>query len=140
MSEQQIKETKKSNNQRRRKNYRNSRKNPVKTQQKIQEVKKSDEYKSVQEIVEKLMSVFADLAEDVENCKKVIPVGKAKGIPEFTEHLGNMSGILFALSTINEYFPLTELLPKDVAAAILSIVEDKDMCDFDEGICYDELD
>lgn len=70
MSEQQIKETKKSNNQRRRKNYRNRRKNPVKTQQKIQEVKKSDEYKSVQEIAEKLASVFADLAEDVENCKK----------------------------------------------------------------------
>ena len=140
MSEQQIKETKKSNNQRRRKNYRNRRKNPVKTQQKIQEVKKSDEYKSVQEIAEKLASVFADLAEDVENCKKVIPVGKAEGSPEFTEHLGNMSGILFALSTINEYFPLTELLQKDVAAVILSIVEDKDMCDFDEGICYDELD
>lgn len=139
MSEQQIKETKKSNNQRR-KNYRNRRKNPVKTQQKIQEVKKSDEYKSVQEIAEKLASVFADLAEDVENCKKIIPVGKAEGIPEFTEHLGNMSGILFALSTINEYFPLTELLQKDVAAVILSIVEDKDMCDFDEGICYDELD
>lgn len=139
MSEQQIKETKKSNNQRR-KNYRNRRKNPVKTQQKIQEVKKSDEYKSVQEIAEKLASVFADLAEDVENCKKIIPVGKAEGIPEFTEHLGNMSGILFALSTINEYFPLTELLQKDVVAVILSIVEDKDMCDFDEGICYDELD
>ena len=140
MSEQQIKDTKKSNNQRRRKNYRNRRKNPVKTQQKIQEVKKSDEYKSVQEIAEKLASVFADLSEDVENCKKVIPVGKAEGIPEFTEHLGNMSGILFALSTINEYFPLTELLPKDVAAVILSIMEDKDMCDFDEGFCYDELD
>lgn len=140
MSEQQIKETKKSNNQRRRKNYRNRRKNPVKAQQKIQEVKKSDEYKSVQEIAEKLTSVFADFAEDVENCKKVIPVEKAEGIPEFTEHLGNMSGILLALSTINEYFPLTELLPKDVAAVILSIVEDKDMCDFDEGICYDELD
>lgn len=139
MSEQQIKETKKFNNQRR-KNYRNRRKNPVKTQQKIQEVKKSDEYKSVQEIAEKLASVFADLAEDVENCKKVIPVGKAEGIPEFTEHLGNMSGILFALSTINEHFPLTELLQKDVAAVILSILEDKDMCDFDEGICYDELD
>ena len=67
-------------------------------------------------------------------------MGKAEGIPEFTEHLGNMSGILFALSTINEYFPLAELLQKDVAAVILSIVEDKDMCDFDEGICYDELD
>lgn len=140
MSEQQIKDTKKSNNQRRRKNYRNRRKNPVRAQQKIQGVKKSDEYKSVQEIAEKLTSVFTDLAEDVENCKKVIPVGKAEGIPEFTEHLGNMSGILFALFTINEYFPLTELLQKDVAAVILSILEDKDMCDFDEGICYDELD
>ena len=123
MSEQQIKETKKSNSQRRRKNYRNRRKNPVKTQQKIQEVKKSDEYKSVQEIAEKLASRFVDIAEEIENCKKVIP-----------------SGILFALSTINEYFPLTELLPKDVAAMLLSIAEDKDMCDFDEGICYDELD
>lgn len=140
MSEQQIKNTKKSNNQRRRKNYRNRRKNSVKAQQKIQGVKKSDEYKSVQGIAEKLTSVFADLAEDVENCKKVIPVGKAEGIPEFTKHLGNMSGILLALSTINEYFPLTELLPKDAAAVILSILEDKDMCDFDEGICYDELD
>ncbi len=139
MSEQQIKETKKSNNQRR-KNYRSRRKNPVKTQPKIQETKKSGEYKSVQEIAEKLASTFVDFAEEIENCKKVIPEEKAETIPEFAEHLGNTSGILFALSTINEYFPLTELLPKDVAAVILSIVEDKDMCDFDEGFCYDELD
>lgn len=139
MSEQQIKETKKSNNQRR-KNYRNRRKNPVKAQQKIQEVKKSDEYKSVQEIAEKLASTFVDFAEEIENCKKVIPGEKAETIPEFAEHLGNASGILFALSIINEYFQLTELLPKDVAAVILSILEDKDMCDFDEGVCYDELD
>lgn len=140
MSEQQIKEAKKPTTREEERITETAGKNPVKTQQKIQEVKKSDEYKSVQEIAEKLASVFADFAEDIENCKKVIPEEKAETIPEFAEHLGNASGILFALSTINEYFPLTELLPKDVAAVILSVVEDKDMCDFDEGICYDELD
>lgn len=110
------------------------------TTQNMPKVKPGEETKKIAEIVKDLSDAFIGLVSAINICDEIIPQEKLNHITDYVETNGNMSGVGYALSVINQRFPIKNYLPKRQAEEILSIIEDDDICDIDEGICFDEID
>lgn len=90
-------------------------------------------------VIKDVVQAFLKVVDCVDKSLSIIDEYTLHEIPDFREAVGNMAGLGYALSAINQKFPLADYVPKEKTDTILAIVDDKDFSDIDEGVIFDEL-
>lgn len=100
---------------------------------------KEETNKEMDVIIKEITQEFLRVADCVDKSLSIIDDYTLHEIPDFREAVGNMKGLGYTLSVINQKFPLINYIPKEKADTILAIIDDKDFSDIDEGMVFDEL-
>lgn len=100
---------------------------------------KNEVNKEMDVVIKDVVQAFLKVVDCVDKSLSIIDEYTLHEIPDFREAVGNMAGLGYALSAINQKFPLADYVPKEKADTILAIVDDKDFSDIDEGMIFDEL-